>query len=301
MIRKILVPLDGTALAESALPVAAFMVKTLAAEVALLHIIEERRTLTAHKQHHLADVAEAQRYLSDVRSRFFGAGSSALAHVHAIAAKDIARGIALHVEELKCDLIVLCTHGRHLFTHPLFGSIGQRILATTMVPVLIVKPRAFAEPTAFKISRILLPLPADETHPEGIEVAESLAKTLNAQLHVLQIVERYRDISGNETAISRFLPSATSHILDLNADKAAAYLEQIRSKLKANVLTVTTALRRTQPADGIIDEARQSNSDLIVMSTHRRKGFEAFWRGSVASRVCLQCSVPLLLIPEKMR
>jgi nucleotide-binding universal stress UspA family protein len=298
MVHKILVPLDGTALAESAIPVAAFLANALSAEVALLHVIERHRTVTVHEQRHLAGTEEAERYLGDVRSRFFDFRSSASVHVHTRAAKDVARSIALHVKELGCDLVILCTHGSHVFTHPLFGSIAQRILALNTVPVLIVKPHSTTDPTAFAINRILVPITTDKAHPGGIEAAKSLAGIISVPLHVLLIVERFRDIAGNDVTVTRFLPSATRHLLDLKADTGETYLARIRSRLEKSGLTVTTSIRRNRPAEGIIDESRTSNADLIVMSTHRRKGIEAFWRGSVASKVCRRSMVPVLLVPE---
>ena len=210
----------------------------------------------------------------------------------------LAGGIAMHVKELGCDLVILCTHGSHVFTHPLFGSIAQRILALNTVPVLIVKPHSTTDPTAFAINRILVPITTDKAHPGGIEAAKSLAGIISVPLHVLLIVERFRDIAGNDVTVTRFLPSATRHLLDLKADTGETYLARIRSRLEKSGLTVTTSIRRNRPAEGIIDESRTSNADLIVMSTHRRKGIEAFWRGSVASKVCRRSMVPVLLVPE---
>jgi nucleotide-binding universal stress UspA family protein len=299
MIHKILVPLDGTALAETALSPAVFFANALGAGVALLHVLEKKATSRVHEQRHLSGVKEAERYLNDIRSRFFNASQTAAVHVHTVAATDVANAIAMHVDEMKSDLIILCTHGRHLFTHPIFGSIGQRILASVTTPVLIVKPQGAAGPAPFRLERILVPVTADEAHPGGIAAAETLAIDLKAHLHTLLVVQRFGDISGDQTPVSRLLPNAMHHLLDLNALTGEKYLYELKSRLERTGLTATASVSRREPSKGIIEEAQRMNTDLIVMSTHRRKGLEAFWRGSVASRVCRRSSVPLLLVPER--
>jgi nucleotide-binding universal stress UspA family protein len=299
MIRKILVPLDGTALAESALPAAAFLANNLSAHVALLHVMEKKQKSHVHEQRHLSVVEEAERYLNDIRSRFFNDSQRAAVHVHTVAATDVANAIAMHVNELKSDLIILCTHGRHLITHPIFGSIGQRILASVTTPVLIVKPQGATGPVPFRLERILVPVTADGAHPGGIVAAETLALTLKTHLHALLVVQRYGDISGELTPVSRLLPNATHHLLDLNALTGEKYLSELKSRLERTGLTVTASVSRREPSRGIIEEARRVNADLIIMSTHRRKGLDAFWRGSVAAKVCRRSSIPLLLVPER--
>jgi nucleotide-binding universal stress UspA family protein len=275
MIKNILVPLDGTVLAEAALSPAVFFANALGAKVALLHVLEKKTTSRVHEQRHLSGEQEADDYLSDIRGRFFG-DTPAAVHVHTIAATDVAESIAAHTQELGCGLVILCTHGRHLFSHAIFGSIGQRIVASATTPVLIVKP-----------------------HPAGIATAEPLALELKARLHTLLVVQRYGDISGDLTPVSRLLPNATHHLLDLNALTGEKYLLELKSRLERAGLTVTTSVSRREPSRGIIEEARRVNAGLIVMSTHRRKGLDAFWRGSVASKVCRRSAIPILLVPER--
>jgi nucleotide-binding universal stress UspA family protein len=298
MIQNILVPLDGTALAEAALSPAVFFANTLGAKVALLHVLEKKTMSRVHEQRHLSGEREAGDYLSGIRERFFG-DTPAVAHVHTVAATDVAESIAAHTLELKCDLVILCTHGRHLFSHAISGSIGQRTIASATTPVLIVKPHPANGAAPFHAGRILVPVTFDGAHPAGIATAESLALGLKARLHMVLVVQRYGDISGDLTPVSRLLPNATQQILDLNAQTGENYLLNLKSRLELTGLMVTASVSRREPSRGIIEEAQRVNADLIVMSTHRRKGLDAFWRGSVASKVCSRSAIPILLVPER--
>jgi nucleotide-binding universal stress UspA family protein len=299
MMKKILVPLDGTVLAEAALSPAVFLANALGAQVTLLHVLEKKVTSRVHEQRHLSGEQEANGYLLNIRRTFFGDTPAAAVHVHTVAADDVAASIAAHTQELECDLVVLCTHGRHLFNHTVFGSIGQRIVASVATPVLIVKPKPHGDSAPFHLKRILVPVTLDGAHPAGIDTAESLALALKAHLHALLVVHRYKDISGDLTPVSRLLPNATHHLLDLNAKAGEKYLGELKARLERTGLTVTASVNRKEPSKGIIEKALGADIDIIVMSTHRRKGLEAFWRGSVAARVCRQSNIPVLLVPER--
>jgi nucleotide-binding universal stress UspA family protein len=64
-------------------------------------------------------------------------------------------------------------------------------------------------------------------------------------------------------------------------------------------LAVTAEVRRGDPAATIVETARQSGADLIVLGTHGTTGMDAFWEGSVTARVAARSRVPLLLVPVR--
>ena len=65
-------------------------------------------------------------------------------------------------------------------------------------------------------------------------------------------------------------------------------------------MTVTTEVLRGDPAEVIGEAAAVGQFDLIVIGTHGKIGTDAFWSGSVASKICLSCDTPLLLIPARL-
>src|SRR5512140_2833437 len=109
MFKHLLIPLDGSALAEVALPLSAVIAQKEQAKVTLLHVIELGAPPSVHGERHLTDAAEAQQYLDAIAQQYF-AGLTVIPHVHSAATKDLPKGIVEHGEELTVDLIVLSTH-----------------------------------------------------------------------------------------------------------------------------------------------------------------------------------------------
>src|SRR5579864_3493459 len=121
---RLLVPLDGSRLAESVLPV----VERLAAAGAipvLLHVLERGAPATVHGERHLCAADEATAYLDDVAARLQAGGGAVELHTHEAPEGDVAGSIVAHAEEERADLIVLCTHGGGGVRDLLVGSIAQ--------------------------------------------------------------------------------------------------------------------------------------------------------------------------------
>ena len=107
-----------------------------------MHVIERGAPETVHGERHLTRPDEADAYLAEVQARAFQVGNRVEHHVHDGATRDVARSIVEHGLELKCNLIVMCTHGRGGLRDLLFGSIAQKVAARGATPVLLVYPTA---------------------------------------------------------------------------------------------------------------------------------------------------------------
>src|SRR5512137_596305 len=106
MFKHILIPLDGSHLAEAALPAAVYLAHQLGARITLVHVIERDAPLEVHGERHLSDPDEARKYLDEVATRAFPTGTEVEKHVHSSKVSDVAQSIAEHVGELGTDLIV---------------------------------------------------------------------------------------------------------------------------------------------------------------------------------------------------
>ncbi len=116
MFKHVLVPLDGSQLAESVLPAVAWLAKRLGASITLIHIIEEGPSATIHGDRHLTQPDEAEAYLGEVADRLRdqdGVATPVECHVHTTdkGESDVARSIVDHAADLEPDLIVLVPHG----------------------------------------------------------------------------------------------------------------------------------------------------------------------------------------------
>src|SRR5438105_1325724 len=107
MYQCLLVPLDGSRLAEAVLPVVDRFASTLQAKVMLLHVIERGAPATVHGEHHLQTTEEAATYLQVQAERLRVHGIAVETHVHEVPEGDVARSIAAHAQEERADLIVL--------------------------------------------------------------------------------------------------------------------------------------------------------------------------------------------------
>lgn len=295
--RHLIVPLDGSSLAEAALPVAAHLAQVLEARVTLLHVIERDAPQEIHGQRHLADLAEAQAYLDQVASRAFSPEILIERHVHAAQVSDVTESLVEHIQELDADLIVMCTHGRGGLQIRLFGSIPQHVLALGTTPVLLVHPAEKSHPAEFICRKLLVPIDGDPDHAQGIPVAAGLAQACHAQLHLVMVVPTLRTLSGEQVATATLLPGATSAVLDLDERGAADYLQRQAASLRSHGLEVGAEVRRGDPASLIVQVARQQKADLIVVGTHGKSGMDAFWSNSLTPKIAASTHLPLLLVP----
>jgi nucleotide-binding universal stress UspA family protein len=299
MFEHLLVPLDGSRMAEAALPAAATLSKILDARVTLIHVIERRAPQEIHGERHLSDPAEASAYLSEVAARAFSPGVRVEQHVHTAEVTDVARSIVEHADEMEPDLVVMCTHGRGGVRTWLLGSIAQQVIALHATPVLLIQPDGVAATPSFVCQRLLVPLDGDPEHEQGLVVALALARACTADLHLLMVVPTLGSLSGEHGAAARLLPTATSAWLDMSEEGAEAHLHQKAIDLQALGLRATTEVYRGDPAGAIARTAQRVQSDLIVMGTHGKSGMDAFWSGSVAAQVSSRSRVPLLLVPVR--
>ena len=293
----LLVPLDGSRLAEYALPPAAFFAELYRAKVTLMHVIEKRPPQEVHGEPHLSDPQEAEEYLERVASQAFPEDISISTHVHVGDDRGVAQTITEHITEMGIDLVVMCTHGRGGVRKFLFGSIAQRVIGLGSKPVLLVQPRKSGKMKAFDCHRLLAPLDGDPVHELALDVAINLAGKCQASIHLETVVPTSRTLPGEEAATAILLPGSTSAILDLNEQFAEQYLHGLEGKMSRQGIPVSSEVGRGDPAEVIVETARRIGADLVVMATHGRSGTKAFWAGSVAPKISNRSHLPLLLIP----
>ncbi len=299
MFKHLLVPLDGSRLAEAVLPAAAQVARILDATLTLLHVVERNPPETVHSEPHLADSAEAAAYLATLAGRPELAGLRLERHVHTSQVSDVARSIVDHAQELGVDLVALCTHGRSGPRHWLFGSIAQQVINLGLTPVLAVRPDEAGGAPPFRCRRLLVPLDGDPVHEQGLSVAASLAGACPAALHLIVCVPTLSTLSPEKAATGKLLPQATTAMLDLAHRGAEDYLRRPVAELVAQGLAVTSEVCRGDPAITIDRIAQESDVDLIVLASHGRAGMGAFWAGSVSAKVAARSKLPLLLVPVK--
>jgi nucleotide-binding universal stress UspA family protein len=146
MYRRILVPLDGSKLAESVLPHAESIAKLAKSSIELVHVVEPVELPTRGgialsiddlKQIESHAKRDAQSYLSGVVDRLKRAGIKA--HSKLLTGK-AADSLVDYLRDTDFDLVIMATHGRSGISRWIWGSVAERILHSSTIPVLVIRP-----------------------------------------------------------------------------------------------------------------------------------------------------------------
>lgn len=297
MFKNILVPLDGSKLAETVFNPAESLAKTLGAPITLLHIIEKDAPQAIHSDHHLTKLDEAVDYLKNIATRAMSKEIKVETHVHSAKVKDVAASIIQHTtEEFTPDLIVMCAHGQSGIRDLVFGNIAQQVLAGGQTPILLIQPES-TNPPPFSLRRIFVPLDSESKHDESLQYALGLAKAYDAELYLLTVIPTFNTLTGQDAAVSSLLPGTTTAYLEILEETAKEHLQTHLDEFLEAGFNVNAEISRGDPADVIVATADRVGADLILLSTHRKAGMDAFWARSVAPKVVKKTHIPLLLIP----
>jgi nucleotide-binding universal stress UspA family protein len=296
MYRRLLVPLDGSHLAETILVVVERLAAAYGATVVLLHVIERGAPATIHGERHLRTAVEAQAYLEGLAARLSARGIAVETHAHDVPEGDVARSIVAHAEEGGADLIALCTHGRGGLRDLLVGSIAQQVLRRGTAPVLLTRPDPSGGAAPFAPRTVLVPLDGTAAAEVALATAQDVAGHVGAALHLVMVVATLGTVRGERQALAQALPMATRAELDLVGEDARRYLDEIADRLRVGGTAVTTEVRRGDTLSALAAEAAEAGVGLVVMATHGRAGVQAIWAGSMATRLLARTRVPLLLL-----
>jgi nucleotide-binding universal stress UspA family protein len=141
--------------------------------------------------------------------------------------------------------------------------------------------------------RILVPLDGSELAEKALDHGEKLAETFGAEIILLQVVP-FMPIYGAPELMTPFI------VDEKQKEVAERYLTNLSEELKKRGLKATATVKTGQQvAVEIIDFAKESGVDLIVMCTHGRSGITRWVLGSVAHKVLTRAETPILLVHLK--
>lgn len=293
-VAHLLVPLDGSSLAEAALPAAIAVAERTGARATLLHVLERRAPATVHGDRHLTEVAQAEAYLVAVAGRFEEVGLAVGRHVHPNREGDVAAAVAAHAAELDVDLIVLCAHGRGGPRGWFAGALAQQVVRRETPPVLLVRDGDAS--LGFDPEAIVVALDGTAEGEAALPTALALALAFGVPLRPTVIVATLATVPGDRVATARLTPTATSAALDLEEATAAAYLADLGERVRAMGVPVAAEVGRGDAVEVVLRTAGGSGRHVLALATHGRAGLDALWAGSVGARVVGRASAPLLLV-----
>jgi len=280
MLKKILVPLDGSDVSESALGSAIEFARQHQSEVLLLQVVDHYANLAPGLPPELGleiegkARVEAKNYLESCASRIDPS------RVSTQVSTGIARDEIVRIAEAEnCGLIIFSSHGRDGVSRWLLGSVAEGVLRRASCPVLLV--RGGLEPQA-SFRHILVPVDGSEASLSVLERLPALVAT-GGKVSLLQ--------SSGVSLYPNF-----AHKSNLVAD----YLNQVEADLRAIRmvgLVIEPVVLDGNPVDDILTWSSTNGCDLIAMSSHGRSGFQRFWLGSVSEKVARHATCSTLIFP----
>jgi nucleotide-binding universal stress UspA family protein len=296
MLKRLLVPLDGTRLAETVLPVAASLAEKAGARVTLLHVLERAAPAKVHGETHLTSAEEAQQYLERIARESFPPSVPVDWHVHHRPIADVAHSVADHADELEPDLIVMARHGHRHFMQLFFGSIPQQVIRQTPTPVLLVQPRPdHTVPASFQ--HVFVPLDGQPEHEVALPLAAEIARLYEATIRLMMVVPTRGALAGSTAAVGQLLPAATTEVLDLAEQSGVEYLAHHLEGLQAEGGHAVATIARGDPLDVLQHTLQENGADLVAMGTHAAAGTQAFWAGSIGQKLLDRIPASFLLVP----
>jgi nucleotide-binding universal stress UspA family protein len=208
---------------------------------------------------------------------------------------DVLDAIVKKAQRMSADLIVMGTHGRRGFQRLLLGSVTERLLRQSTVPVLSVAPNASVPPKkAAPFRKILCPIDFSPSSMAGLDVARGLLGD-EGELTVLHVVEFYFDPSLGE-AIAYDL----TDVRDRHRAQAEKKLqESVPESLDSRVRLETMVLESGAPYKEILRVAESDKSDVIVMGVAGRGAADLLFFGSTTNQVVRASSCPVLTVRPK--
>lgn len=296
MFERILVPLDGSARSELILPQIGRLLRYEDAEVLLLRVIppdaEPKGSPGSARLE--GEREEAEKYVSGLVERFRGQGARFSGHV---VGGEVAPAIFKTAEAERSTLIAMTTHGRTGLTRWVLGSVAEKVVRQSPLPVLLVRSftpgpgGALGEATAeeLRIRKIVVSTDGSPAAAAAQGPARELAELFGSEVVVVH-AEVPLVLPGPEFgAFPTALPTPAEN--DRVTEPAAETFRRAG-------LRVTRVTEIGDPASVILDQCESSKADLVVMGTHGRSGAGRWLLGSVAERVLRHARVPILLVRE---
>jgi nucleotide-binding universal stress UspA family protein len=292
MFEQILVPLDGSALGERALPMAAEIAKASNGRLILLRVVPYFTVLAAdpllYEEMNRMGEDEALAYLRSVQETL----DPQLPVDLEIEVGSAADSILQKAHEHNADLIVMSSHGRSGLNRWVYGSVAERILSQAPCPTLIINARQQSWQPVPK--RILVPLDGSELAEKALDPVRDLATALGSEVHLLRVTT-----SGHLRLETDSMAEVFTDIEGKEVEDANTYLQEAAGKLGLADTVMAVAVASASIAEAIIDYAAENDIELIVMSSHGRTGLRRWVYGSVAEKVLRSSCCASMIVREK--
>ena len=304
--RNILVPLDGSELAEKALEPANQVAMAMAqygneprpVRLTLLRVLSPMDLLAAdpylYDEMMRMSSDEAQAYLNQVASTMTANG---VVIETKIVNGSSAEAIVQYAEGAGIDLIVMSSHGRTGSRRWVYGSVAEKVMHHAPCATAII--RAHVEVSMFQNRKILVPLDGSELAERALGPALALARAVNSNVYLLRVVAAGEPMAESMRPTGEQVEAALAAADLEEKGEAEAYLQSVFSQFENTRLFFDVQTTSGDVADTIVTYADDNHIDLIVISSHGRSGLGRWLHGSVAEKVLRGATCATLIVREQ--
>lgn len=285
--QTILVPLDGSVMAEQALGTALVLAEALGVEVELVQVLDRTPDIDG-------DGVAAERYLVAVARQL---GRRVPTRIRLIWGNPVDELLRTSGDG-PGRMIVMSTRGRGGMERLILGSVTDRVVRNSTVPVVVV--RHVPNGVAPRLKHLLVPLDGSQLAEGALALAIELARGCGATLGLVRVAEVYPASSYGLSGDG--IPTDDELLMELSEqlrDDARLYLDEVVRQARERGVRVVWEARVGRPADEIVRAAETTAADLVMMSTHGRGGFRRWAFGSVTDEVVRASPVPVLVLPPR--
>ncbi|MEO8358353.1 MAG: universal stress protein [Chloroflexota bacterium] len=298
MINHILVPLDGSALAECVLPHVMAIAPVTNARVTLIHVLEQPNNRNGsppidpvgwHMQKQ-----ESQVYLEQTVERLQKSG---LAVTHVILEGKSAESIIEFSRTQGVDLIVLSTHGRTGLSGWNVSSVVQKVLLRSYRSVLLVRAYVADPSTEVHYKRLFIGSDCSARAEFILPFVISLAQFYKSQIMLGTVIQKPQIIQ--RMPLSEKDRKLIDQLTEKNKKMASHYHEQISTQLSLKGLELETNLMVADHVIGALhDMVEEAKADLVLMVAHGDSGERRWPYGSITTSMIAHGSSPLLIMQD---
>ena len=301
---NILVPLDGSELAEKALKPATQLAASLARHAGadappirliLLRVATPMALMAADPvlfdEMIRMNVDEAQSYLQLTAQSVDAA--PALVETKVVTGSP-ADALIYFVEENGIDLIVMSSHGRTGSRRWVYGSVAEKVMHHAPCATAIIRAHVSVE--MFQNRKMLVPLDGSELAECALDPALAIASAVQSELLLLRVVAGREPLPEAMGPAGDEMAAALVEADALERTEAEAYLQRVHSTHDNQHLFFDVQSTDGDIADAIVSYADSRNVDLIVISSHGRSGIGRWLHGSVAEKVLRGANCATLII-----
>ena len=301
MINHILVPLDGSTLAECVLPHVAAIAPMAHARITLLHVLQQTRNGSGTPavdpiEWHLQK-QNAEKYLEGIVSRFGEAGMLGVESV--LLEGNPAGGVIDFARNNNVDLIALSTHGRSGLSGWNVSGVVQKILLRSYKSTLLVRAYLPASTgmTKVRYKRLFVGMNCSARSEFVLPFAINLAQFHKAQLILETVIERPRLI--NRMPLPQEIVDLSNQFVERNQQAASHYFKQLLGQFSTKDLKIKTHISVGDNAIAILhDMAEESSADLVLLVAHGETGERRWPYGSVTTSFIAYGNTSLLIMQD---